>query len=127
MDEPDHPLCAAFGGKGFWASDEIYQFNRGVYSRQKLRVLLSLDMNVVKKKGSRKDDDNAIAWIKTHGKGRVFYCSLGHNPRAFHDGRIVRFLLDGIQFALGDLEADATPSAMLDPKPASAPAPDPGP
>jgi type 1 glutamine amidotransferase len=117
VDDPEHPLCKAFAGKGFMTSDEIYQFNKGVYTRDKLRVLLSLDMDIVKKKGSRADDDNAIAWIKNHGKGRVFYCSLGHNPKAFQDPRIVQFNLDGIQFALGDLEADATPSAELDPQP----------
>jgi type 1 glutamine amidotransferase len=126
IDEPDHPLCTVFDGRGFWTSDEIYQFNRGVYTREKLRVLLSLDMNVVKKKGSREDDDNAIAWIKNHGKGRVFYCSLGHNPKAFQDSKIVRFMLDGIQFALGDLKADATPSAQLNPKPTPALAPEEG-
>jgi len=123
IDEPEHPLCKVFEGKGFWTNDEIYQFSKGVYTREKLRVLLSLDMNAVKKKGSREDDDNAVAWIKNHGKGRVFYCSLGHNPRAFQDPKIVRFLLDGIQFALGDLKADATPSAQLAAKPTPAPAP----
>lgn len=123
LDEPDHPLNNAFGGTGFWTSDEIYQFNRGIYSREKLRVLLSLDMEAVKKKGARQDDDNAISWIKNHGQGRVFYCSLGHNPRAFQDTRIVKHMLDGIQFALGDLKADAAPSATLDPKPTPALAP----
>jgi type 1 glutamine amidotransferase len=126
VDDPGHPLCKAFDQKGFWTSDEIYQFNKGVYTRDKLRVLLSLDMNVVKKKGSRADDDNAVAWIKNHGKGRVFYCSLGHNPKAFQDPKIVRFILDGIQFALGDLPADATPSALLNPKPTPALAPEDG-
>jgi type 1 glutamine amidotransferase len=123
VDDPEHPLCAAFDGRGFWTHDEIYQFNKGVYTREKLRVLLSLDMNQVKKQGSRSDNDNAIAWIKEHGKGRVFYCSLGHNPLAFQDPKIVRFLLDGIQYALGDLQADATPSAQLDPQPNPALAP----
>jgi type 1 glutamine amidotransferase len=123
IDEPDHPLCKVFEGKGFWTSDEIYQFNKGVYTRDKLRVLLSLDMNAVTKKGAREDNDNAIAWIKEHGKGKVYYCSLGHNRKAFQDAKIVRFMLDGIQYALGDLEADATPSAKLDPKPRPAPAP----
>jgi type 1 glutamine amidotransferase len=123
VDDPEHPLCAAFDGVGFWTNDEIYQFNKGVYTREKLRVLLSLDMNLVKKRGSRADNDNAIAWIKEHGKGRVFYCSLGHNRMAFQDPKIVRFMLDGIQYALGDLEADATPSAQLSPSPEPAPAP----
>ncbi len=50
-------------------------------------------------------------------KGRVFYCSFGHDGRIFRDPRILQFYLDGIQYALGDLEADATPSAKLDPQP----------
>jgi hypothetical protein len=124
VDDPEHPLCKVFEGKGFWTNDEIYQFNKGVYTRDQLRILLSLDMNLVKKRGSREDNDNAIAWIKNHGKGRVFYCSLGHNPKAFQDPKIVQFMLDGIQFALGDLKADATPSAKLDSQPKPAPAPE---
>lgn len=30
-----------------------------------------------------KDKDFAISWIRRHGEGRVFYCSLGHNPHIF--------------------------------------------
>jgi len=55
--------------------------------------------------------------VKAHGKGRVFYGSLGHNPKVFQDPKLLRFYLDGIQFALGDIEADTTPSGPL---PASA-------
>jgi type 1 glutamine amidotransferase len=117
VDDPEHPLCEVFEGKGFMTNDEMYQFNKGVYTREKLRVLLSLDMDVVKKRGARKDNDNAVAWVKSLGKGRVFYCSLGHNPKAFQDPKIVKFDLDGIQFALGDLDVDTTPSAELDPQP----------
>ena len=77
-------------------------------------------MDLVKKQGSRADSDNAIAWIKEHGKGRVFYCSLGHNKHIFWDPVLLQFYLDGIQYALGDLKADATPSAKLDPPPRAA-------
>jgi type 1 glutamine amidotransferase len=40
----------------------------------------------------------------------VFYSSLGHREEIYWNPTILRFYLDGIQFALGDLEADATPS-----------------
>ena len=43
LDEPDHPLVAAFDGKDFRLADEIFQF-REPYSREKLRILLSLDV-----------------------------------------------------------------------------------
>jgi len=123
IDDPDHPLCKVFEHKGFMIRDEIYQFAK-IYSRQKLRVLLSLDMAKTKDRGQRKDKDNAVAWVKSLGKGRIFYCSLGHNPHIFWQPKLLRFYLDGIQFALGDLKGiDTTPSAMLakQPKPALVP------
>jgi type 1 glutamine amidotransferase len=59
----------------------------------------------------REDNDYAVSWIHRYGRGRVFYCSLGHNPYVFWDTRILKHFLAGIQFALGDLVADTTPSA----------------
>jgi len=61
----------------------------------------------------RADNDYAISWIRSYDKGRVFYCSLGHNPDAFWTPVILQHFLAGFQFALGDLEADTTPSAKL--------------
>jgi type 1 glutamine amidotransferase len=112
IDDPDHRLTKVFGGKGFPISDEIYQFAK-IYTREKLRILLTLDMDIVKKRGKRADNDNAIAWVRKYGKGKVFYCSLGHNPKIFLEPKLLQFYLDGIQFALGDLEADTTPSGPL--------------
>jgi len=115
LDEPSHPLNAAFGGKGFTVKDEIYQI-KGPYSRDKLRVLLSLDVADGKERvsgipGSRADHDYAVSWIRRYGRGRVFYCSLGHNPEIYWNRAILGHYLAGIQFALGDLEADARPSS----------------
>jgi len=117
LDDPKHPLLEAFAGKGFWVRDEMYKMG-GPYSRDKLRVLLSFDMSKLPANApSREDKDNAIAWIQQVGKGRVFYCSLGHNRHIFWDPAILQFYLDGIQYALGDLKADATPSTKLNPQP----------
>lgn len=113
LDEPDHPLNAAFGGESFEVVDEIYQL-REPYSREQLRVLLSLDTTKtdMNKKGiHRTDGDFAVSWVRAYDKGRVFYCSLGHREEIFWNPTILRHYLDGIQFALGDLPADATPSA----------------
>ncbi|MBT3201456.1 MAG: ThuA domain-containing protein [Phycisphaerales bacterium] len=104
-DDPKNPINAAFEGKGFTITDEIYQFNRGVYSRENQRVILSLDMDTIKKKGgSRKDNDYAISWVKTHGKGRVFYCSLGHRDEIFWNPLVLKHYLAGMQWAMGDLK-----------------------
>ena len=113
--DPEHPLCAAFGGRGFRIKDEIYQLKEP-YSRENLRVLLRLDANgtdMTKNGIHRTDGDFGISWIRTYGEGRVFYCSLGHNESVFWNPQVLRFYLDGIQYALGDLPADATPTAQL--------------
>ncbi len=112
LDELNHPLLAAFGGEGFRLAEEIFQY-REPYSRQKVRVLLSLDTektNMTVPWIHRTDDDFALAWIKNHGRGRVFYSAIGHRTEIWWNARILSFYLDGIQFAVGDLSADATPS-----------------
>lgn len=112
-DDPDSPINAAFGGEGFKVIDEIYQFNKGMYSREKQRVLLSLDMNGTSNKGKREDQDYAISWIKHHGEGRVFYCSLGHRNEIFWNPKILAHYLAGIQWAIGDLQGvEAAPNPL---------------
>lgn len=115
LDEPNHPLMATFGGKDFRLADEIFQFN-DPYSRQRVRVLMSLDTaksNMTVPWIHRKDGDFALAWVKSHGKGRVFYCAIGHRTEIWWHPQILSFYLDGIQFATGDLPADTTPSARV--------------
>jgi len=113
IDDPQHPLTAAFGGKGFKINDELYRTKPPLYARSKQRVLLSLDMtddttrNV---KGFEPTDaDTGISWVKSWGQGRVFYSSLGHNHHVTWTPAVLQHYLDGIQFALGDLPADTTP------------------
>jgi len=120
-EDPKSPINAAFKGEGFEITDEMYTF-KAPYSREKLRILLSIDMEKTKlepdpkregfKKGENRDDhDYAISWIREYGKGRVFYCSFGHQHQIFWTPAILQHYLDGIQYAIGDLKADATPSA----------------
>jgi type 1 glutamine amidotransferase len=135
VDDPQSPLTKVFEGKGFPFQDEMYAF-KAPYSREKLRLLLSIDYanspDVQKAeaklkeraaasdaKGSdknfvaaaRDDHDYGIAWIRPWGQGRVFYCSFGHRNEVTWDPPIVRFFLAGIQYAIGDLKADDKPVA----------------
>jgi len=115
VEEPDHPLCAAFDAERFTIVAEIYQLN-DPYSRQRCRVLVSIDtertdVEKVRKRILRTDNDFAITYIKTYGRGRVFYNAWGHMHELFWNPMVLQHWLDGIQYALGDLEADATPSA----------------
>ena len=122
IDDPASPINAVFKGQGFDIKDEIYVF-RPPYSREKLHVLLSIDydkskevqktvakMLLDKKAKPRADDDYAISWIHQYGQGRVFYCSLGHVHETYWNPAILAHYLAGVQYALGDLPADATPS-----------------
>jgi type 1 glutamine amidotransferase len=113
LDEPAHPLNRAFGGQSFKFGDEIYQQKSPFYDRAKLRVLVSLDLsdektNDVKNK-KRADNDYAVSWIRPYGAGRVFYTSFAHDKRAFLNKMTLWHILDGLQFTLGDLKADAAP------------------
>jgi hypothetical protein len=45
-----------------------------------------------------------VAWINRHGKGRIFYTSLGH-PDDFEDAAFVRLLANAVQWGLGVEEA----------------------
>ena len=110
-EQPAHPLCAAMNEPGFQVTDEIYAFRTPPYSRQKVRVLLSLDLGKTKDPEKRPDKDYPISWIRQYGKGRVFYCSLGHASNPYCTPAVLRHYLAGIQYAIGDLPADATPAA----------------
>ena len=128
LDDPQSPINAAFDGKGFEISDEIYTF-KGPYSRDKLRILLSIDWdNAGIRSGMNRDDnDYALSWIREYGKGRVFYCAFGHDDQIWWNPAVLKHYLAGIQYALGDLKADATPSSKLSIAPARGPELSPGP
>ncbi len=116
--EPDHPLNAAFEGyKSFKLADEIYVFNN--YQNDELRVLLSLDLkDPITAAIHRESKFVPISWIRRYGRGRVFYCSLGHMHHVYWTPAILKHYLDGIQYALGDLRADDTakPNDTLPPQ-----------
>jgi type 1 glutamine amidotransferase len=119
LDDPASPLLASFGGQSFVHQDEFYRFVEPPLSRDKVHVLMSIDIektDLNQGRGCarpcvRPDADYALSWIQTYGKGRVFFTALGHTPAFFASPNLSDFFFRGIQFVLGDLEADATPSA----------------
>ena len=149
LDDADHPINQVFNKKGFWHKDEIYQYHPDHYQgEENLRILISLDMtknrNIEalvnqRKKGAprltatekAKRTELAklrkvpVSWIRDFGDGRLFYTNFGHRNETFWNTKINRHILDGIQFALGDLSADAAPThhakdlniALAPPKP----------
>jgi type 1 glutamine amidotransferase len=118
VDDPKSPLTAPFQKlKGpLVINDETYTMGRDTYSRQNVRVLTSVDYSKMcdedKKKevNPRADHDYALSWIKREGKGRVFYMAHGHDESNYAKTPLLEHLLAGMQYALGDLQADDSPS-----------------
>jgi type 1 glutamine amidotransferase len=117
VDEPNHPLNAAFKGKPeLLIVDETYTMSRDTYSRKNLRVLTSVnyakmsDEDKKKESNPRTDGDYALSWIRRDGKGRVFYEAFGHNEKIYAITPILEHVLAGMQYVLGDLEVDDSPS-----------------
>jgi type 1 glutamine amidotransferase/sugar phosphate isomerase/epimerase len=122
VDDLSSPLTAMFGGKDFEHNDEFYHMPvYSPYSREKQHVLLSIDVAKSDmatagrfcKECTRPDRDYAVSWIKTYGKGRVFCSPLGHTTIFYTSPAWEQHILAAVQYILGDLDADATPSAKL--------------
>lgn len=117
VEDTASPLTAAFPKPDFPISDEVFQLQKP-YSRRRLHVLLSIDTNKTDMNPPRyflperlADKDFAISWVRRQGNGRVFCSSLGHNPHIFWNAPVLQHFLAGIQYAMGDLQTNDTPSA----------------
>ena len=49
-------------------------------------------------------------WARRHGKGRVFYTSMGHREDVWTNSHFQQFLLGALAWATGNVEADVTPN-----------------
>ena len=124
IDDPNSPLTKSFGSASFEHIDEFYQFPpSSPYSREKQHILLSIDVDKSDRatdsrlcpQCTRPDQDYGLAWIRTYGQGRTYFTPLGHTDIFYTDQRWTQHLLAAIQYILGDLDADATPSAKVKP------------
>ena len=123
VEDTKSPLTRMFLEGSFQIADQAFQLQEPVF-RDNLHILLSID---VEKTGlspkhqilpvRRQDLDFPVSWIRSYGQGRVFYGGLGHNAHVFWNSALLEHMLAGIQFALGDLEADTTPTPQPDAKP----------
>ena len=91
--------------------DEIYQF-KAPYSRDKLRVLMSVDpdsVDLTNPRVHRTDRDFAVTWVHNYGKGRVFYSSLGHRDEVWDLPDIQKMWIEAVKWVTGMTAGDATP------------------
>jgi type 1 glutamine amidotransferase len=116
IDDPKSPITAMFGGREFEIHDETYTFGMDTYSRTNLHILTSIDYDKMSAEDKAKEDypradhDYGLSWIRREGKGRIFYEAHGHNERIYAMKPMLEHVLAGMQYAIGDLKADDSPS-----------------
>jgi type 1 glutamine amidotransferase len=116
IDDAKSPLTAMFNGKEFEVHDETYTMGINSWSRENVHVLTSIDYakmsdeDKAQEANPRADHDYGLSWIRREGQGRVFYEALGHSERIYAVKPLLEHILAGVQYALGDLKADDTPS-----------------
>lgn len=113
--QPEHPILKPFGGEPFVHYDEPYVMNRA-YAELNFAPLLEMDTSKIKFRSEKRKRAIAelpryVAWIKAHKQGRVFFSSPSHNAQSFERPELLGFLLNGMQYALGDLECEDQPLA----------------
>ena len=79
-----------------------------------LHVILVQDTSNMDKSGGNKhayDRPNyPSTWARKYGKGRVFYTSMGHRDDIWTNPVFQQILLGGMNWALGNVNADVTPN-----------------
>ena len=119
IDDPGSPLNVMFPARGYEIVDETYTFAQDSFSRKRVHVLTSVNYQKMSAEDKAKepaatrrtDGDYALSYIERVGNGRVFYEAHGHDEKIYSWRPFVAHMLAGIQYALGDLEADDSPSA----------------
>ena len=110
VEDKTFPATAHFPAE-FPFFDEIYQM-KAPYSRDKVRVLMSLDPTSVDLSNPnvhRTDKDFPITWVRNYGKGRVFHSSLGHRDEVWDHPDIQKMWIEAVKWVMGMTEGDATP------------------
>lgn len=112
-------------GAGFEMHEEWYSLKEFAPD---LHVLLVQDTRGMKGSDYQRPPYPAT-WARRHGKGRVFYTSMGHRDDVWASPLFRSILLGGIAWALGNVQADVAPNleqaapghAQLPPKPTPRP------
>lgn len=101
---PSNPIVS-FLPKSFQVYDEIYQIADFQYKTS--TVLLKLDpssVNLHKPGVHFRFYGWPLAWTRHYGKGRVFYCALGHEDSTWHSQQFQKLMQNGIEWVMGELK-----------------------
>ena len=92
--ETKHPISAGLPAEFEHAIDELYQNSLMVPGNEVLATAFS---DPAKPKGTGKDE--AVIWVNTYGKGRVYNNALGHDVEAMNDPQFREWMRRGVLWA----------------------------
>ena len=98
---PDHPVMIGFSGFESW--DETYVHHK---HNEKDRIVLEVRRQGMQADGNKQEP---WTWIRTHGKGRVFYTAWGHDQRTFTHPGFHNLVERGIRWACGSDPSESGP------------------
>lgn len=108
--DPAFPGAKAFGDS-FEILDEWYALKN---FQKDLHVILVQDTSTMEKtKGSNKAYDRPNfpeTWARMHGKGRVFYTSMGHREDVWENPLFQGLLIGALNWTTGKVEASVEPN-----------------
>jgi type 1 glutamine amidotransferase len=109
IEDPNFPAMRHFPATHLRITDEMYSPKN--WSRDKVNVLMRLDETQLDYEhpqygvaATRPDKDQAIAWAKMYGKGRVFWSSLGHTKEAWDNSDVQKMYLEAVKWVMGRTE-----------------------
>jgi putative membrane-bound dehydrogenase-like protein len=108
--EPDHPVMRGF--RGFESWDETYVHTK---HNEKNRTVLEF----------RQENDRREpwTWVRTQGKGRIFYTAWGHDERTWRHPGFHNLVERGLRWAVGQNPGVVAPYAGTSPPEKTARAP----
>jgi type 1 glutamine amidotransferase len=109
VQDPKHPATKHLAESYCIEQEEVYLIKN--YDPNRVHELLVLDKHPNKKKQS---GHFPVAWTKEHGKGKVFYTTLGHREDVWENDRYKKHILGGIKWALALESDDGKPLAKAE-------------
>src|SRR5713101_5829725 len=97
---PNHPITKEFSGFESW--DETY-----VHTKHNTKDRIVLEYRPLtppsppREEGNGERDKEPWSWVRTQGKGRVFYTAWGHDERTWSNPGFQNLIERGIRWAVG--------------------------
>ena len=103
----DHNFGPIKGLEDFTEKEEWYQLKNFAPD---MHVILIQDTQSMKEQSYRDLKPYPETWARMHGKGRVFYSSMGHREEVWQSEIFQKVLRGGLDWAAGNATAELTPN-----------------